>query len=64
MKPLACKHCGKIVYVKAGATSIVCDNCITQCIIYSNVCKICGKHFNVRYRRKTCCKEHAKLLRI
>ena len=64
MKQLACKHCGKLVYVKAGASTVVCNECIMQNDSYTNVCKICGKHFNARCRRKTCCKEHAKLLRI
>ena len=64
LKQLACKHCGKLVYVKMCASSVICEECLLQNKNYSNVCQICGKQLNTRQRRKTCCKKHAKLLRV
>ena len=68
--------CGKILHVKSSTTKKYCETCkITHYKIkfgtyndtlhqYETTCEYCGKVFKVNSYRKTCCKEHEKLLRI
>lgn len=60
---IKCVRCGKDVNVSGSVSNILCEECRAKKTINpSGKCMICGK--DVSSDRKTCCKEHEKLLRV
>lgn len=61
MRIIKCSRCGKDVKVNGSVSNILCKECkIVSTLNPSGKCLICGK--SVSTNRKTCCKEHAKIL--
>ncbi len=58
---IKCSRCGKDIEVRGSISNLLCEECKTIHVINpSGKCLICGKI--VPTNRKTCCKEHAKIL--
>ena len=57
---IQCNKCGKDIEASILTTVKTCDDCLSK--QFSGTCPICGKSFSFRYRRKTCCIEHGRLL--
>lgn len=57
---IQCSKCKKDLKVSLCVTKKLCDDCLS----FTGKCCICGKDFITKNRRrKTCCKEHEKVLR-
>lgn len=60
---IKCSRCGKDVKVSGSVSNILCEECKAKSVKnLTGKCMVCGKE--IPFNRKTCCKEHAKILRI
>lgn len=59
-----CSKCGKQYedFCSTRKKIFICDNCIKALYNITGICPICGKTYDIRTLRKTCCKQHGKLL--